>query len=433
MVIFFYRTGGQTNLVAVGAVAGSCAQGNLSLGQFAFQGLFIRSAGVAGTGDTHGLIYIAAAAQRIADGAAQTGGSTAEGFDFGGMVVGFVLEHHQPVFLLAVHFNGDHNTAGVDFFRSVQVGQFAFLLQLLGSQAGHIHQRNGPLGVFPVHKGTVFFVQFKGFGYRFGVHPVGDFHILQLGFEGGMTAVVGPIGIQHLDFRNGGIPVFLLEVGLDVGQVFKAHGQFLLLQKICQSFLAHFPKARENGYRSRFFPGHIQGFRFFNGSFLGFHRVDAVMFDFLHIGFGQVPFQQEHFGSGHNGTGALGNQLDALGSEIFPLVVLAGEQFLGKAVDAFRNFQGFVTDRVHRSFAEHQGFGSLVVRIAETFQVVPVDDPETGQVLQAQGLLQVSQKAFCFNSVVFFLFYKNSSDLFAHDSLQSPLKVLVYEIVLLWE
>ena len=49
------------------------------------------------------LIDIGPAGKRVADAAADAGGRAAEGLDLGGVVVGLVLEHEQPVLLLAVH------------------------------------------------------------------------------------------------------------------------------------------------------------------------------------------------------------------------------------------------------------------------------------------------------------------------------------------
>ncbi len=417
MVVFFHGTGGQTDLVAVGAVAGCSAQGDLPLGQLAFQGLFIRGTGIAGPGDPHGLVHIAPAAEGIPDGPAQAGGGTAEGFDFGGMVVGFVLEHHQPVFFFAVHVNGGHDAAGVDFFGSIQVGDLPFLFQLLGGQACHVHQGDGAFGVGTVDKIPVFLVQVIGFRHRLGVYAIGDGNVFQFGFKSGVPAVVGPVGIQHLDFGNGGIPVFFLEVFLDKGQVFQAHGQFLLVQEVFQAFSVQAPEAVQHGYGFGHIPGHIQGFRLFNGRFLGFHRVDAVFLDFFKVGVGQVTFQQEHFGGCHNGPLSLGDGLDALGGKIFSLVVLAREQFHGKAADAGRDFHFFIPDHIHRCFAEHQASGFLVFFVTEALQIVPVQDPDAFQILQPQGLLEIGTQTCCFHSIFFLLLHKYSSNLVAHDSL----------------
>ena len=71
------------------------------------------TSGSPAAGHTHGLIDVAAAGQRVADGAADAGGRAAEGLDLGGVVVGLVLEQEQPVLVLAVHVALDLDGAGV--------------------------------------------------------------------------------------------------------------------------------------------------------------------------------------------------------------------------------------------------------------------------------------------------------------------------------
>ena len=417
MIIFFYAARCQADLVAVGAVACSSAQSNLPLGQFALQGLFIRRTGIGSTGDTHSLIYIAAAAEGIADGATQAGSCAAERFDFRRMVMGFVLEHHQPVFFFTVNGDGHYDAAGIDFFRSIQVRDLAFLLQLLRGQAGHIHQRNGPLRIRTVHEVPVMLIQGESLSYRICIDAICNGDIFQLRFKRGMAAVVGPVCIQHLDFRNGGIPVFLLEIILDEGQIVDAHSQFLLVQEILQACMVQFPEARQDGHRFRHIPGHVQGFRLFNGRFLGFHRVDDIVFDLFYIFCRQFTFQHIHLCRGDDRALALGDSLDTLGSEIFPLVILAGQQFHSKAMGAFRNGHGFFIHFIHRGFTEHQGLGGRVFFIAEARQVVAVQDPDTGKPGQAQRLFQVAAHIGSFYPIGFFLFHIDSSDVLAHDSL----------------
>ena len=56
-----------------------------------------------------------------------------------------------------------------------------------------------------------------------------DLHVVQDGAEGGVAAVVGPVGVDHADLGDGGVAVLALEVvlaELDVGMV---HGQALLV------------------------------------------------------------------------------------------------------------------------------------------------------------------------------------------------------------
>ena len=139
VVKFLHHAGGQANLVAIGGVAVGCAGNDAALGKLAGQRFADRHRGIARAGDAHGLVDVGTAGQGIADGAADAGGRAAERLDLGGVVVGFVFKHQQPVLLLAVNGGADAHGAGVDFLALVKHGQLAALFQHFGAQRGQVH------------------------------------------------------------------------------------------------------------------------------------------------------------------------------------------------------------------------------------------------------------------------------------------------------
>ena len=145
IILLIDQAGSQTNLVAVRGIAGGSGGYQLTLGQLTGHGIGNGNEGISRTGNAHGLIDIRTAGQRIADRAAQAGGSTAEGLDLGGMVMGLVLEHEQPGLLNAVNVDVNLDGAGIDLFALVEVGQLAGLLQVLAAHGGNVHQVDGLL------------------------------------------------------------------------------------------------------------------------------------------------------------------------------------------------------------------------------------------------------------------------------------------------
>ena len=141
MVELTYVRGGQSNLIAVGRVTGSGTLGDDRLRQLALDSLADGRIDVTRTRHAQCLIHIATAAQRVADGTAHTGGSTAKRLYLSRMVVGLILVHQQPRFLLAVHLHRDADAAGVVLFRNLHIGQMTGLTFGLGIDRGHIHQR----------------------------------------------------------------------------------------------------------------------------------------------------------------------------------------------------------------------------------------------------------------------------------------------------
>ena len=89
------------------------------------------------------MIDVGPAGKGVPDGAADTGSRTAERFDFGGVVVGFVFEHEEPRLYFTVHIHVHLYGAGVNFAGFLQVGQGSGMFQILCADGGYVHQGYG--------------------------------------------------------------------------------------------------------------------------------------------------------------------------------------------------------------------------------------------------------------------------------------------------
>ena len=143
VVDFVHNTGSQTDLVAVGGVACSSGGNDLPLGQLAFHGFGNGLQRISSTGDTHSAVDIGSAGQGVTDGTADTGGSTAEGLNLGGMVVGLILKEQQPGLGDTVHGDIHLHGAGVDLFGFVQLVQLALGTENLYREGSQIHEADG--------------------------------------------------------------------------------------------------------------------------------------------------------------------------------------------------------------------------------------------------------------------------------------------------
>ena len=74
-------------------------------------------------------------------------------------------------------------------------------------------------------------VAVKGFLH----HGVVDLHVVQNGAEGGVAAVVGPVGVDHLDLGDGGVPLLRAEILLAELDVAQVHGEALLVDELFQA------------------------------------------------------------------------------------------------------------------------------------------------------------------------------------------------------
>ena len=283
MVIFLHMAGCQADLVTVRAVTGGSADSDLALRQFAGQGFFDRYTGVGRAGHTHSLINIGTSGKRVADSAAQTGSSTAEGFDLRRMVMGLVFEHYQPVLCFTVDLDRHNDRAGIDLFGNVQIIQLAFGAQFFHTDNGNIHQSNRALGSFAINGVTGSHILIKSCLDRFVIFTGLDLHVFDLRHKGSMAAVVGPVGIKNFDFSDSRLTVFFVKIFLAPQHIFQAHSQPHLLTQGFHLLLCQGQKAFQRLDAGWFFAGSDQGSGFLPLCLAGFDRIDAVAFDLVQI------------------------------------------------------------------------------------------------------------------------------------------------------
>ena len=146
----------------------------------------------------------------------------------------FVFEHYQPLFRFAIDFDRHNDGAGINLFGLVKVSQLAFLAQLLHADNSNIHERYRALSILAVNLVTSSHIFVISLLYRLSINAGNNIYVLNLRHEGGMTAVVRPIGIQHTDFGNGRLAMLFIEIFLAPEQILQAHSQAHgLTQSLC--------------------------------------------------------------------------------------------------------------------------------------------------------------------------------------------------------
>ena len=316
--------------------------------------------------------------------------------------MGLVLEQEQPVLVLAVDIALDLDGAGVDLLGLVQILQDTLLLQLLGTIGGKVHHAAGL--VLTAQLGAHSHVAVKGFLH----HGVVDLHIVQNGAEGGVAAVIGPVGVDHLDLGDGGVALLGAEVLLTELDVPQIHGQTLFLDELGKACLVQLVEAFQHCHGSGHGVIHFQGVLGLQRSLAGFHRVDDILFDLGHLLGGQSTLQQVDAGRAHQRALALTDELDALGSRGCALVELTG-QILHREGHALAGGQLGV-GVIHRRLAEH-GADALVEQcFVDAFHIVAVQQAQTGQVLDAQQAGEFVFQTVCLDIKARLFFHINTID-----------------------
>ena len=334
---------GQAELVSVAGIALGGAPGDEVLGEFSGPG---SSGGgeprIAAAAHPQGLVHVHPSRKGIPNRAAEAGGGAAVRFDFRGMVVGFVLEREEPGAALTVDKGVHLQGAGVDFFAELPVIEAAPAPGLPGGDGGEVHEGSGPprpLGVLPGHVPLIQGVlDFPGPGSVFYVDG------RQLGFKGGVATVVGPIGIENLEFRQIRIPLFVLyEPSGDEFQIGGGQGDAVLPFQPVEARFAEFTKAGENG-DVRGPGGGFPGIGSAQVLFTGLHRVDQPAANTADVFLGEGSGEQEDIAAIHRDSvsGNIGmKEAQHPGGGIRTLIELTGEVLPGDhEVKGIRGRQG---------------------------------------------------------------------------------------------
>lgn len=107
------------------------------------------------------------------------------------------------------------------------------------------------------------------------------------------------------------------------------------------------------------------------------HRVDEITADLIHLRLSQRAAQQIDPGRGHQRALPAGEHLDALGTGIRPLIVLAGQRFYRQAAVRAGNLgQSFLIKIIYLGLGKYGGHGGAVLDLGDTFGVIPIEHPD---------------------------------------------------------
>ena len=424
VVYLVHQTGGEANLVAVRAVA-RCGGGNyLTLRQFSCQSLVEGLGGVGGAGNAHGLIHVGASRKGVADTSAQTGGGSAERLYLGGVVVCLVLEIHKPFLYLAVDFDGDDDAAGVDLIGHLLVLQLACFAQTFPGKGADVHQRHVFVGAAGVLFAVVGEITLEGAFDKRTVVAFVEGDVFQLGGEGGVAAVVAPVGVEHADFRHGGVAVLLAaEIVLYVFEIVESHCQSETVVQGAECCLVHVLETVEDGHVGGLVEDGYEGVGFL---LVGKAAVDGVHAVFHHgvaLLLGEVAGDDVGGGRFNQRFLVFVEQLDALLGGVGALVELSGQVFHreDEVVGLFR--ERLLVHHVHRRFREDGDFGVLIGGVGHVFDVVAYQHTHFGG-LDAEVVFHLVVEFGRFHGVILFLFYINAP--YVHCSIVFMLVILCY-------
>ena len=276
MVELMHLARRKTDLVAVGAEACRRPLRNLLLRQLARQCIGDLAAWVGGASHTHRLIDVGTPRQGITDRTAKARRRTAKRFNFRRMVVRLILEHHEPIFFLAVNLHRHDDAARVDLIGSIEIFQKPLLTQRLHADARKIHQGDIRL-LSRMNLLAVEHVELHCLRKHRCVFAVAEVHLVDDRRKRRMAAVIRPIRVDDAKLRDRRLTLLRRgKILLAELQILQTHGKAALFQQISERRHIHAAESRKRLHIGRLFDLLRERRRLLQSGLAAFDLVDAV-------------------------------------------------------------------------------------------------------------------------------------------------------------
>jgi len=104
-----------------------------------------------------------------------------------------------------------------------------------------------------------------------------------------MPAVIGPIGVDHADLGQGGVPALFPEIIPAEAQVVPVHGEPVAADEVFRLPVRHMDKAGDGLHAVGHLVAQSKRGNGVQGSLAALHRVDDEFFDRRDLVPGQIP------------------------------------------------------------------------------------------------------------------------------------------------
>ncbi len=151
--------------------------------------------------------------------------------------------------------------------------------------------------------------------------------VVELRVEGGVAAVVGPVGVYHAQFGDGGLASLVGEMRAHAGKVFATHGKATRFDEAVQLVVAHAGEALQHLDVGRAGGRFGQNLGKLHLRLAGLDGVDEVSLCLCDLLGGDGAFQQVEGGRAYGGACTPADELYAFRARIRALVELAWQVF----------------------------------------------------------------------------------------------------------
>ena len=321
------------------------------------------------------------------------------------MVVCLILKVDQPLFVHTVNIHRNNDGAGIDLIGFFLIFQFAFFFELFRAQKSQIHQADKFVRTAFVQLVTVSQIFLECTFNDVTIISLAKSNILQLCGEGGMTAVIRPVGIQYTDLCHGRITFFfVLKIILNMQEILEGHGQSQRIIQFFQLCFRHILKTVKDLYICRLIKFLYQSFRFFDTCLAGIHRVDAVILDCCVFFLCNIAFDNiSNSGTDHRLCASV-QELHTLYGRIGTLVKLSRQKLYREYSCSVCYRQFFMIQSIYRRLSEHTLAGLLKYLVGQILHIVADQLTDTGHGCDSEIAADLMFQLMCLTGKIrFFL------------------------------
>ena len=223
-----------------------------------------------------------------------------------------------------------------------------------------------------------------------------------------MTAVVGPVGVDHTDFRDGRITVFgIPEIFLTELDITQIHCQTVVLHKLIQFCCSQINETGKcfNGCRNLIIC--IEGFRQFHSSLTAFYGVDEVSLYLFKFSIGNITDDHINLCRAYTAAFTLQEDLNTLFAAVRSLVKLTRQIFHRKHALASAEGRQFLVNIVNCRFGEHGRDCFFKCFFGQLVRIITIENTDTGYT-DTQCGLKVAQYRLGFHRIFRLFFHIDS-------------------------
>ena len=202
--------------------------------------------------------------------------------------------------------------------------------------------------------------------------------------------MIGPIGVQHPQLGESGLPPLFPKIGLAEGQIVPVHGETHLRDHLLQPRRVLLAEALQHSHRLGSGVLNLQGIKGLQRGLSGLHGVDDIAADAGNVLRREVPIEGIDPGGAHQGPLPLGEQLDTLGRRVGPLVKLAGEVFHGEEGVGIRGER--LREVIQLRLGEDRPPAYVEESLVDALYIIAIDEPDPLQPRDAEKFPDIPQQ-----------------------------------------